>query len=811
MRMQRGLVGLGCVVAAVAVMALAVAILRPGEPVAAGTVTPVQFFIDCDPAASGIQSDCAYPSGTTSVAVDVVLQNRTGGVIGLSALGLAVRAAPASPGAFDPAVAACGAEGLDCNPDFNDAIPGGFTCGSPPPATDADPSEFASESSIGCWTGVPATPFLADGDTLVLAAVHYVTTDVSANVWLENTTGANGAAVWDEEFSELGSCGPTLNVAAECFGARVQVGVANPTNTPVPTSTNTPSPTPTVTGTPPTATVTPTATAPVFLTVTPTPIPATAQPSDWKAVAPLPTPRAFLAGVTMPDGDIIVMGGGVLDFEAGVINRYDPPTNTWSTIGGVEGGTWLIATALGPDGLIYKSGGVTAGSLPPMVYRYDASANTWTRVADLNEGRVQSGMATGADGRIYIVGGSGDGAVDLASVEAYDITADTWTEVAPLPSPRHGAAIVAGPGGQILAIGGAVGQGGPPLADVLIYDTETDTWTPGAPLHTARYEAGAALGADGLIYVVGGWTADGETASVERYNTALNTWEDASGLPFPTSGNFVAASGPSLYSIGGRQNSVAVDDVYRYTPVGDEDQDGVQDADDNCVDTYNPDQRNSDAAPRSSIGGPDDTTLANGDALGDACDLDADNDGLVGAAEVFGCWYGRAYSSPLSLTDPDTDRDGVIDGAECALGSDPSNALSRPSATAGTDSDGDSLPDSFEVSIGADPDDVDSDDDGITDGIEVKGYGTSPTSPNTDGDGCTDAQEIASVDGLSAVNSIDLQLIAQRFGLGNQWVHDIDKSGAINSIDLQLVAQNFAPASCASYWRPAVPVSPLAG
>jgi hypothetical protein len=59
-----------------------------------------------------------------------------------------------------------------------------------------------------------------------------------------------------------------------------------------------------------------------------------------------------------------------------------------------------------------------------------------------------------------------------------------------------------------------------------------------------------------------------------------------------------------------------------YTNLGypDTDDDGIYDNLDNCVDVYNPDQANCD-----------------GDAMGDACDPDDDNDGVMDETDVLDC------------------------------------------------------------------------------------------------------------------------------------------------------------------------------
>jgi len=84
--------------------------------------------------------------------------------------------------------------------------------------------------------------------------------------------------------------------------------------------------------------------------------------------------------------------------------------------------------------------------------------------------------------------------------------------------------------------------------------------------------------------------------------------------------------------------------------------------------------------------------------------------------------------------DPDSDDDGLTDGEEVLLGTDPFDP----------DTDDDGLTDGEEVEVyGTDPLDPDTDHDGLSDGDEVHVYGTDPLNPDTDGDGLMDGLEIA--------------------------------------------------------------------
>ncbi|MEX0751064.1 MAG: PQQ-dependent sugar dehydrogenase [Dehalococcoidia bacterium] len=248
------------------------------------------------------------------------------------------------------------------------------------------------------------------------------------------------------------------------------------------------------------------------------------------------------------------------------------------------------------------------------------------------------------------------------------------------------------------------------------------------------------------------------------------------------------------------------------TPAPDTDGDGIGDDVDNCVLVENADQANFDALPHDN--GPAtasiDTTVANADALGDACDLDDDNDLLPDDAEdplVCGAFTGLAAGHPSpargDLTndddgdgDPapedgfdtgdngpswDTDGDGALDGYECAQGTNPRDHTSVPAEPA--------------------DEDLDDDGDGLLNGWERRGWGTDPALVDTDGDGIGDCQEVLDVDGTGTVNSTgDLLIYAKamfNFPVKTM-LYDLDKNGNVNTTGdfLQMARRIFSFVPC---------------
>jgi syndecan 4 len=163
--------------------------------------------------------------------------------------------------------------------------------------------------------------------------------------------------------------------------------------------------------------------------------------------------------------------------------------------------------------------------------------------------------------------------------------------------------------------------------------------------------------------------------------------------------------------------------------------------------------------------------LANSDGVGNACDPDDDNDGRVDLDEISGVACAGA-TNPL---DADSDGDNYLDGAECALGTNPNLVTSKPTLAAcgvTTDADGDGLSTQREFCF----------------------YNTDPTNANTDGDACRDGREVASINTNNSVDVLDLAAIAAEAGSytlpGSPVKADFDatKNGSIDVLDLAFVA-----------------------
>jgi hypothetical protein len=196
------------------------------------------------------------------------------------------------------------------------------------------------------------------------------------------------------------------------------------------------------------------------------------------------------------------------------------------------------------------------------------------------------------------------------------------------------------------------------------------------------------------------------------------------------------------------------------TPAVDTDGDGLSDAEEAVrgTDPLDPDTDDdglSDGAEVSTHGTNPVQADTDGDGIADGEEVEAGADGFVtnpvqADTDDDGIADGEEVEAGADgfVTNPvqaDTDGDGLSDGAEVAQGSDPTD----PADPSPVDTDGDGLSDAEEAVRGTDPLDPDTDNDGLSDGAEVSTHGTNPVQADTDGDGIADGEEVeAGADGF---------------------------------------------------------------
>ena len=197
---------------------------------------------------------------------------------------------------------------------------------------------------------------------------------------------------------------------------------------------------------------------------------------------------------------------------------YNSLVNSWSTkapmpVAGGCGGSGAISgivyVLIGCDGSTSTTSGAKG-----ILLRYDPTANTWSTKAP-SPSPHQFPAVTATGGKLYVIGGKNGSGVATNVVHVYTPSTNTWTTKAPLPAARHRstAQVVAG---KIYVFGGNDAAGNY-TSTVYVYDPATNVWSTVSPMPAARANLGSGV-INNVFYVVGG---QGPSAAVLSTNQAF--------------------------------------------------------------------------------------------------------------------------------------------------------------------------------------------------------------------------------------------------------------------------------------------------
>ena len=242
----------------------------------------------------------------------------------------------------------------------------------------------------------------------------------------------------------------------------------------------------------------------------------TAAACSWVTRAPVPYNARGIFAVS--DGTYVYAGGGNDGTTARAeLLRYNPATNTWSSLA-PSADQHYLSQAVFNSGKIYNMGGFnTAGLLTNVTRIYNIATNTWTTGAPMPA--ALSDQATVLwNGKIYLAGGyNGSGPVN--TLYAYNIATNTWSTLAPMPQalylPGFGAI-----GGKLYIASG--NNGTTESNTVYIYNIASNTWSTGANIPTAVTAPGSTVFCGKLYLYGGGYPTPRNITQI--YDPVSNSW-----------------------------------------------------------------------------------------------------------------------------------------------------------------------------------------------------------------------------------------------------------------------------------------------
>ena len=177
---------------------------------------------------------------------------------------------------------------------------------------------------------------------------------------------------------------------------------------------------------------------------------------------------------------------------------------------------------------IYILGGSIAGNLTNTLYRYDPATNTYTTLANLPLS-TSAQAAVYLNGKIYRIGGCGNGGCSFGTdqVDIYTIATNTWASGPAYPiGAAYASAVVSG--GFIYVAGGGTATARPPARPTGWTRSPSPGTTPPSP--TCRRPARRSTGDmfNGRWILAGGRNAFGSLQGAVAWDPVGNTWATVS-------------------------------------------------------------------------------------------------------------------------------------------------------------------------------------------------------------------------------------------------------------------------------------------
>lgn len=296
--------------------------------------------------------------------------------------------------------------------------------------------------------------------------------------------------------------------------------------------------------------------------------------NGWTSAGSLTTPRRNHTATTLPNGQVLVVGGDNSPTSTLLSTElFTPATINWQLAAPLSLPRHFHTAALLNNGKVLIAGGANENTNLPNAELYDPALNRWSTTGALSTPRRFHTMTLLENGKVLVTGGESNGNA-IASAELYDPTTGMWTATGTMTAARRWHTATRLPDGKVLVVGGGNDA---PLASAEMYDPAQGIWRAVASLNFARQKHSATLLKDGRVLIAGGAGNEGLLFSTEYFDVTANNGagavvetdslgnarESHTALLLPN-GNVLAVGGFGL--MGGDPESLA--SVERFDPAG---------------------------------------------------------------------------------------------------------------------------------------------------------------------------------------------------------------------------------------------------
>jgi N-acetylneuraminic acid mutarotase len=277
---------------------------------------------------------------------------------------------------------------------------------------------------------------------------------------------------------------------------------------------------------------------------------------SWTTTGSLLNGRVDHGAALLRDGKVLVAGGHI-GFDTNVVavitataELFDPATGTWAPTGAMGTNRSGFSMTLLPNGQVLIAGGGNSNGLIAGAELYDPATARWTPTGPLRAPRAGHTATLLPNGKVLVAGGSEPDAKPqtdtFSSAELYDPATGTWSPTGAMIERRAGHTATVLPSGEVLVAGGGLQLVSTFTTTAELYDPATETWTATIPVIIGEQGQTATLLRSGKVLIAGGSNqADADGTITELFDLAGDTASTNSpptvAITSPTAGNFFIA------------------------------------------------------------------------------------------------------------------------------------------------------------------------------------------------------------------------------------------------------------------------------